>query len=54
MAHTLWITALPRLMAASYLAGLVMALLIRVSFRPRQSLLSWQQPELRGNRPRLK
>jgi len=51
--HNLWTTALPRLIAASYWIGLVMALIIRAAFRPGQSHLSWRRPAARA-RQRLK
>lgn len=51
--HDIWVTALPRLLMASYALAIVMSLLIRVAFRPRRSYLSWRLSSARHAR-RLK
>lgn len=40
----LWVHALPRLLAASWLAGIAATLAIRWTFRPGKSHLWWAPP----------
>jgi len=51
--HDIWVQALPRLLLASYGLAMVVALAIRVLFRPGRSYLSWRLAKPRHAR-RLK
>ena len=42
MPHHVWITAVPRLLAAAFLTALIVAAIIRVSFRPGRSHMSYR------------
>ena len=51
--HDIWVTALPRLLLASYALAVIMSAAIWVLFRPRRSYLSWRLRSARHAR-RLK
>lgn len=42
MPHHVWIAAIPRLLAAAFLIALVVAGIIRVTFRPHRSAMSYR------------
>ena len=52
--HELWITALPRLLAVSFGVAMLAALIIRLTFRRRRSVLSYRSDRRPRHSRRLK